>query len=244
MFYTNLRKYCSVLVFLCLYLCRNVYANDEASNLFNLSLEELMNVEVSVASTKSENISSTPAVVSTYQMQEFIQQGINTLEQALSLIPGIVVDEGTYGNATVMIRGVVDAAGSKVLFLLDGIPYWSPSHNTIPTLGVPVEAIDRIEVIRGPGAVIYGTNAISGVINVITRSQAGRKLALTLGSDDHFNMGGYFATNWDDGSWWPFLLSIKNNQDIWGSTVSKTLVSTWKSPKRCLQQWYAMVMKT
>jgi len=107
---------------LSLHISSNVYADDEISNLLHLSLQELLNIEVSVASTKPENISSTPAVVSTYQMQEFMQQGIHTLEQALSLIPGIVVDEGTYGNSTVMIRGVVDAAGSKVLFLLDGIP--------------------------------------------------------------------------------------------------------------------------
>jgi len=216
---------------LSLHICSNVYADDEISNLFDLSMEELMNIEVSVASTKPENISSTPAVVSTYQMQEFMLQGINTLEQALSLIPGIVVDEGTYGNSTVMIRGVVDAAGSKVLFLLDGIPYWSPSHNTIPTLGVPVEAIDRIEVIRGPGAVIYGTNAISGVINVITRSKAGSKVALTLGSDDHFNMGGYFATDWDDGSWLAFSFEHQEQSGYLGQYRFEDISVDLKKPK-------------
>lgn len=191
---------------LCLPLSANVYADDEKSNLFHLSMTQLMSLKISVASTKPETITSTPAVVSTYLMKEFMLQGVHTLEQAISLIPGIVVDEGTFGSATVMIRGVVDAGGSKVLFLLDGIPYWSPSHNTIPTLGVPVEAIERIEVIRGPGAVIYGTNAISGVINVITRSKAGGKGALTVGSDEHFNLGGSLAINWDDGSWLAFSL--------------------------------------
>jgi len=231
MFYTIQRKCCPAIIILSLHICSNVYADDEISNLLDLSLEELMNIEVSIASTKSENISSTPAVVSTYQVQEFMQQGIQTLEQALSLIPGIVVDEGTYGNSTVMIRGVVDAAGSKVLFLLDGIPYWSPSHNTIPTLGVPLEAIDRIEVIRGPGAVIYGTNAISGVINVITRSQAASKLALTLGSNDHFNVGGYFATDWDDGSWLAFSFEHQEQSGYLGEYRFDDISLDLKKPK-------------
>ena len=231
MFYSNQRKCSLTAILLSLHLCSNVYAADETSNFFDLSMQELMDINVSVASIKAENISSTPAVVSTYPMQIFMQQGIHTLEQALSLIPGIVVDEGTFGNSTVMIRGVVDAAGSKVLFLLDGIPYWSPSHNSIPTLGVPIEAIDRIEVIRGPGAVIYGTNAISGVINVITQSQTGSKVALTLGTDEHFNVAGYAATDWDDGSWIAFSFEHQEQSGYLGQYRFDDIRVDMRKPK-------------
>jgi len=174
--------------------------NFDVDDLLSLSLEQLLTLEVSVASTKSESISTTPAIVSTYRMDEIMQQGGRSLEEALSFIPGILIDEALFGNATVMLRGTTDLFGSKVLFMLDGIPYWGPSHNTIPTQGIPLEAIDRIEVIRGPGAVIYGSNAISGVINIITRTDIGKKAAITVGSNNHINVGGYWAKEFNDKS--------------------------------------------
>ncbi len=176
-------------------------SDNELEMLLSLDLEALLELKISVASTKTETITNTPAIVSTYRMDELAQQGVHTLEEALSIIPGIVIDEGSFGNTTVMIRGVTDAFGSKVLFLLDGIPYWSPSHNSIPTLGIPTEAIERIEVIRGPGAVIYGTNAISGVINVITKSQQDGSASVSIGNDDHLKIGALWTTNLSNESW-------------------------------------------
>ncbi len=76
MFYSNQRKCSLTAILLSLHLCSNVYAADETSNFFDLSMQELMDINVSVASIKAENISSTPAVVSTYPMQIFMQQGI------------------------------------------------------------------------------------------------------------------------------------------------------------------------
>jgi len=171
------------LLLFCVYESRAQTTED----IFSLSLEELLNLRVSIASTESESILETPAVVSTISLEEAKQQGARTLSEAMSLIPGIVINEGTFGNSTVMIRGVTEAFGSKILFLLDGVPYWSPSHNAIPLLSIPLESVDRLEVIRGPGAVIYGTNAISGVINVITRIQGG-VVTSTLGSHAQRNI--------------------------------------------------------
>jgi len=171
------------------------------NDLLVLSLEELLNVKVSVASTEPETIPSTPAIVSTYYMKDLMLLGARSLADALSLIPGVVADEGTYGITSVMIRGAAELANSQVLFLLDGTPYWSPSHSSFSTLTVPVEAIDRIEVIRGPGAVIYGSNAINGVINVITRSQAGGRVALTVGNNRHRNVGASVTENLGEDSW-------------------------------------------
>jgi len=181
-------------------------------HLFSLTIEELINIKISIASTKSESITSTPA---TYSMDEIRQQGVHSLEQALSLIPGVVIDE-TFSNTAVMLRGATDLFGSKVLFLLDGIPYWGPSHNTIPTQGIPIEAIDRIEVIRGPGAVIYGTNAISGVINIITRTKSANNVGVTLGNDSHVNVGGYWAKEFDDKSWIAFSFENQNEDGYLG----------------------------
>lgn len=212
--------YCYTLTFFLSLLTSDVKGQDDldvdVDYLFSLSLEQLLNIKVSIATSKSESISNTPAIVSTYQMSDIMQQGVRSLKEALSLIPGIVIDEALFGNATVMLRGTTDLFGSKVLFLLDGIPYWGPSHNTIPLLGIPIQAIDRIEMIRGPGAVIYGTNAISGVINIITNTQTGNKIVVTLGSDNHINTSGYWAKEFDDKSQLSFSFENQNQEGYVG----------------------------
>ena len=168
---------------------------------FDLSLEELLSVKVSIASTKPETISSTPAIVSTYYMKDLMLLGARSLADALSFIPGVVVNESTFGFSSIMIRGTEESSNTQMLFLLDGTPYMSPSHSSFSTLIVPVEAIDRIEVIRGPGSVLYGSNALSGVINVITRSHPGGQVALTMGSNNHRNLGGFFSKGLGNDSW-------------------------------------------
>ncbi len=189
---------------LILSLSPKLYAEEQTDNLVylaKLSLKELLNVKVSIASTKPETITSTPAIVSTYHMGELMLLGARSLADALSFIPGVVVNEGTFGLSTIAIRGTEESANTQILFLLDGIPYISPSHSSFSTLIVPVEAIDKIEVIRGPGAVIYGSNAISGVINIITRSQEAGTVALTVGSNNHSNLGGAIRKKLDNESW-------------------------------------------
>jgi outer membrane receptor for ferrienterochelin and colicins len=183
---------------------------------FDLSLEELLSVKVSIASTKPEAISSTPAIVSTYYMKELMLLGARSLADALSFIPGVVVNESTFGFTSIMIRGTEESSNTQMLFLLDGIPYMSPSHSSFSTLIVPVEAIDRIEVIRGPGSVLYGSNALIGVINVITRSQPGGQVAFTVGSNNHRNLGGAVSKDLGNDSWISMAFEHQNQDGFEG----------------------------
>ncbi|PKG80800.1 hypothetical protein CXF85_22090 [Colwellia sp. 75C3] len=157
---------------------------DESDEVFDLSLKELLNVEVSVASIKTETVIETPAIVSRYNRTDLEKMGITTLREMFNFIPGVIVQDSLPGWASVQIRGIDEAFNQKVLFLLDGIPYHQPSHSLIPMEGVPWESISHVEVIRGPGAVFYGTQASAGVFNVITRKEIGDSTAsLKLGSN-------------------------------------------------------------
>ena len=193
-----------LLILLSLIFFSSAQADYTRGSIYNMSLKELMDVTVTIASTESERISNTPAIVSTYNMKNLRLLGARSLADALSFIPGVVVNEGTFGISTIMIRGAEESANTQMLLLLDGTPYWSPSHNSFSTLIVPVEAIEKIEVIRGPGAVIYGSNAISGVINIITHSQAGGTVSLDLGNNNHRNLGGVYSRELSDTSWISF----------------------------------------
>jgi outer membrane receptor for ferrienterochelin and colicins len=173
-------------------------AQDE--ELFALSLTELGNITVSVASTHDETILETPAIVSRYEMTDMAKMGLGTLKEVLSFIPGVVVNDIKSGATSVMIRGLYEAYNQKVLFLLDDVPYWMPSHGDIPLLGIPIEGIDHIEVIRGPGAIFYGTNASAGVIKVVTRKHDVSQITVKGGSDGLINTSGYYHQQFNSGT--------------------------------------------
>lgn len=146
-------------------------------SLSGLTLEELLNVKVSIASTESETVVETPAIVSRYNRIDLEKMGITNLREMFNFIPGVIVQDALGGYASVQIRGIDETFNQKVLFLLDGVPYHQSSHSIIPMEGVPWESISHVEVIRGPGSVFYGSQASGGVFNVITRKDAGKSSA-------------------------------------------------------------------
>ena len=167
----------------------------------DLSLDELSNFSVTVASTRAESISTTPAIVSRYSPAQLKELGIHSLKDMLSFVPGVVTTTALQGHQAIMIRGLAEAFNQKVLFLIDDVPYWMPTNSDIPMLGIPMEAIDHIEVIRGPGAVYYGTNASAGVVKVVTRKADGNNsLAIKIGSNNLYNGGGFFNQQLGDQS--------------------------------------------
>ncbi|BDX04735.1 TonB-dependent receptor plug domain-containing protein [Planctobacterium marinum] len=157
----------------------SIYAEpqpDETDDLALMSFEQLLELEVSVASTQSENIVKTPAVVSRIDVGQLQKMGIHSLAEMIAMLPGADVQHTGIGTQSVMLRGLFEAFNQKVLFQLDGVPYWQASHSDIPIAGIPLEAISHIEVIRGPGTVFHGSNASAGVINVVTKKSVAGSL--------------------------------------------------------------------
>ncbi|AOW75579.1 hypothetical protein A3Q34_00990 [Colwellia sp. PAMC 20917] len=184
---------------------------EKQPSIFELSLAELLNVRVDVASYTSERIIQTPAIVSRYDQNDLTLMGIKSLKDMLSFIPGFVLQENRAGGTPVMIRGIVEAFNQKILFLVDDVPYWMPSHSEIPLLGIPIEAISHVEVIRGPGAIYYGTNASAGVIKIVTKQKAGNSLAVNYDSNQKLNVGGYYFHAFNDDS--HFSLGVESQKD-------------------------------
>ena len=167
--------------------------SDETNELLDLSLEELLNVKVSVASTKSENVIETPAIVSRYNRVDLEKMGISTLKEMFNFIPGVIVNDNLMGWSSAQIRGIDEIFNQKVLFLLDGVPYHQPSHSMIPMEGIPWESISHVEVIRGPGTVLYGSQASGGVFNVVTKKgKADSSAYVKLGSNELYEGSGYY----------------------------------------------------
>lgn len=137
-----------------------------------LTLEELVNIPVSIASRSDKTVLSAPSNVSVYRQTDFIAMGIRTLDELLNFIPGIQTQREDQNLTSVIVRGRRSGPDSNgVLMLLDGVRL-NDALNGGPTAGfsfMGLETLDRVEVIRGPGSALYGSNAMVGVINLITK---------------------------------------------------------------------------
>lgn len=154
--------------------CVHVDAERE-EDLADLSLEELMNLEVSVASRSQQSIAQAPAAVYVLTGDEIRRAGHHSIQEALRMVPGFLVGhwQSTTWDAT--SRGFTSAFNHNILVLIDGVNVYT----MMGTEGVrwhleeiDLEDVERIEVVRGPGAALWGQNAVNGVINVVTKNSA------------------------------------------------------------------------
>jgi outer membrane receptor protein involved in Fe transport len=143
-------------------------------NLFDLSLEELSLVSITVASKRQETIQDAPSIVNVITAEDIRNYGGNNLADLLRRLPS-VYDAGGSGtpNTNFNVRGQSSSNINKhILILLNGRPMHDPilaGWNHTIYQGFPLDAIERLEFIRGPGSVLYGSGAFSAVINIITK---------------------------------------------------------------------------
>lgn len=146
-------------------------ATQTVKNLRELSLEELMNVEVSVSSkTREKSLRESPGIISVITSEDIANSGARDLIDVLNLVPGFSFGVDVFNVVGAGIRGNWGFEG-KILLLIDGIQMNEHNYGVF-ALGnhYPIEHIDKIEIIRGPGSVIYGGFAELGVINIITKN--------------------------------------------------------------------------
>jgi iron complex outermembrane recepter protein len=141
-------------------------------NLADASLEDLMDIEVTSASKKVQRLGSTAASMFVISAEDIRRSGISILPELLRLAPGVQVARLSSGSWAIGIRGFNDEYSNKLLVLVDGRSVYNEFYACVfwDTLNLAVDDIERIEVIRGPGAAMWGTNAVNGVINIITKS--------------------------------------------------------------------------
>jgi iron complex outermembrane recepter protein len=178
-----------LLVCLCTWAVPN---EDQQKRLGELSLEELGNVEVTTASRSPEQAWKTPAAVYVITQDDIQRSGVTTVPEALRLAPGVEVARIDSNKWSIGIRGFGSRLSRDVLVLVDGRTvyttllagtYWEVQN-------VMIEDVDRIEVIRGPGATIWGPNAVNGVINIITKAPADTKGVMVSTRSGTLRQGG------------------------------------------------------
>ncbi len=141
-------------------------------DLARVTLEDLMKVTVTSAARKSQRADDVPAAVYVITRDDIRRSGLTTLPELLRLAPGAQVARVNANKWAVSIRGFNDLYSNKLLVLVDGRSVYSRTFGGVfwDMQDLMIQDIDRIEVIRGPGGAVWGSNAVNGVINVITRS--------------------------------------------------------------------------
>ncbi|HKW41965.1 MAG TPA: TonB-dependent receptor [Gemmatimonadales bacterium] len=136
-----------------------------------LSVEELMNVQVTSVSRRPEKLSQVPSAIQVITQQDIRRSAASSLPEALRLATNLQVAQVNARQWTVSARGFNGSAANKLLVLIDGRTVYTPLFSGVfwDVQDVPLSDIDRIEVISGPGATLWGTNAVNGVINIITK---------------------------------------------------------------------------
>jgi len=148
-----------------------------AGALAGLSLQQLSGLEVTSVSKASEPLNRAAAAIFVITHDDILQSGATTIPEALRLAPNLLVTQLSSNNFSVSARGfggnVPDQNYSnKLLLLIDGRSVYTPLYSGVylDVQDVVLEDVDRIEIISGPGATLWGANAMNGVINIITRS--------------------------------------------------------------------------
>lgn len=137
----------------------------------SFSLEELMNIQVTSVSKAPENQSKAAAAIFVITQDDIRSSGVTTIADALRMVPGMEVFRLDASKWAVSARGFSDRFAYKMLVLFDGREVYTPLFSGVywEFQDYPLEDIERIEVIRGPGASLWGSNAVNGVINIITK---------------------------------------------------------------------------
>lgn len=144
---------------------------------FDMSLEELMNVQVTSASKKPQQLSDVAAAVFVISHQDIIRSGATSIPEALRMAPGLEVSRIDASKWAVSARGFNGRFANKLLVLIDGRSVYTLAFSGVywENQDLMMEDIDHIEVIRGPGAALWGANAVNGVINIITKHSSDTK---------------------------------------------------------------------
>jgi iron complex outermembrane receptor protein len=160
-------------------------------DLTKLSLEQLMDIEITSVSKRPERAAQAAAALFVITQEDIRRSGATHIPEVLRMVPGVEVARVDSNKWAVTIRGFNSLVDRKLLVLVDGRSAYTGlfSGTFWDTLDTVLEDVERIEVIRGPGATVWGVNAVNGVINIITKTAANTQGGLISGGGGNLEQG-------------------------------------------------------
>ncbi len=201
---TYLRNACPFLMLSLFHLCSGAQVQEP---FLELGLQEVLQLEITSVSKKPQTISQAAAAVFVITGDDIRRAGAQNIPDALRLAPGINVAQISSNAWAISARGSNGRFANKLLVMIDGRSVYSPLFSGVfwDTQDTVLADIDRIEVIRGPGASLWGANAVNGVINIITKSAAatqGSLIDVSVGTTTQGNVSMRYGGEWQGVGHW------------------------------------------
>ena len=170
------------------------WSQTTSPDLTSLSLEDLMNTKVTSVSKTEKNLSRTASAILVITAADIARSGATNIPDLLRMVPGFDVAQIDANTWAISARGLNGRFSNKLLVMVDGRTVYTPTFGGVlwDTLDLPLEDIERIEAIRGPGGAVWGANAVNGVVNIITKKAAETQGAMLVVGGGNLAQG--FAT--------------------------------------------------
>ncbi|MCM8855953.1 MAG: TonB-dependent receptor [Candidatus Thiodiazotropha sp.] len=188
--YLNLWLLLSVLLFTNLQVTAGTTnESEELNRLKHLSLDDLLEVTVTSVSRKAQTLSDAASAIYVITQEDIRRSGMTQIPELLRMVPGMHVAQIDANKWAISARGFNGRYANKLLVLMDGRSLYTPLYSGVywDVQDTVLEDVERIEVIRGPGATLWGSNAVNGIINIITKSTHGTEgglISLADGSEE------------------------------------------------------------
>jgi iron complex outermembrane receptor protein len=160
-------------------------------DLTNLSIEDLMDLQVTSVSKTGQTLSRAASSIFVITPDAIRRSGATNIPDLLRMVPGLDVAQINANTWAVSARGFNGRFSNKLLVLLDGRSVYTPTFGGVfwEVLDLPLDNIERIEVIRGPGGSVWGANAVNGVINIISRKSSETQGGFLVAGDGNVEQG-------------------------------------------------------
>jgi iron complex outermembrane receptor protein len=198
----------------------SAHPQNKAEELKRLTLDELLQVRVTTVERQESTVGLSAAAVHVITQEDIRRSGATTLPELLRRVPGMNVARVDANKWAVSVRGFNDRLANKLLVQIDGRTVYSPIFSGVfwNTLDYPLDAIDRIEVIRGPGGSTWGSNAVNGVINILTKSASdtpGGSISVGIGNEERgFGTATYGGELGDSGDYRVYAKGFNRDQSF------------------------------
>jgi iron complex outermembrane recepter protein len=167
------------------------WPQQKPADLTEQSLEDLMNIEVTSVSKTKETLSRTASAVFVISPEDIARSGARNIPDLLRMVPGVDVAQINGNTWAINVRGFNARFSNDLLVMVDGRPVYTETFGGVfwDVLNLPFEDIERIEVIRGPGGSVWGSNAVNGVINIITKKASETHGGLVVAGGGNIDQG-------------------------------------------------------
>ena len=198
-------------------------AND---NVLDLDLESLMQIQVTSAGRKEQNLMDVPAAIYVIDKEDINNSGATSIPELLRMVPGLQVARIGSSQWAITSRGFNGTFANKLLVQIDGRSVYTPSYSGVywDVQNVVLEDVDRIEVIRGPGATLWGANAVNGIINIITKQASdtqGRLVSVGSGNHEKLMATARYGSQFNQNTYGRFYLH-RHEQGAYDTLKDKT----------------------